>query len=244
MNCYWICINKTESQDEILALDTAECAQFLLMVKPYYRELVCILLRKSMLPLVDHANWTKDDKEVFRCYRQDIADTYMYCYNALDLEMLDILTVKLEEVLKKETGNGYAQPPKWNEIETCLHAFYAIAESIEMENLYLPKLMATIKEIPFGDLNIKVLMTALETVGKFRLFFWKIVTVVLLSGAYSEWLTDHPELLGNVIPLVISGLGNPKVSTSATLALKDITHSCQKFVLPYVDQILITSQVS
>ncbi|XP_066144032.1 importin-13 [Euwallacea fornicatus] len=211
-------------QEDILSFFTADCPKLLLMVKPYYRELVCVLLRKSMLPLVDDTSWTLDDKEVFRCYRQDIADTYIYCYNTLNLEMLDILSVKLNEVLNKE-GRDSSQP-KWNEIETCLHAFYAIAESIEMENLYLPKLMETIKEIPFSDLHVKVLGTALETIG-----------------AYSEWLTDHPELLGNVLPLVISCLGNPEVSTSATLALKDITHSCQKLVLPYVDHILITAQV-
>lgn len=120
-----------------------------------------------MLPLVDDTSWSLDDKEVFRCYRQDISDTYMYCYNVLNLEMLDILTTKLTEVLSKETGNGYTPTPKWNEIETCLHAFCAIAESIEMENLYLPKLMMTIKDIPFNDLHVKVMTTALETVGKF-----------------------------------------------------------------------------
>lgn len=152
-------------QEEILARGTSECAQLLLMAKPYYRDLVCILLRKSMFPLLEDTSWTLDDKEVFRCYRQDVSDTYMYCYNALNLEMLDILTTKLNEVLNKENGNAFAQV-KWNEIETCLHAFCAIAESIEMENLYLPKLMMTIKDIPFNDLHVKVLNTALDTVGE------------------------------------------------------------------------------
>ncbi|KAH1009274.1 importin-13 [Dendroctonus ponderosae] len=212
-------------QEEILARGTSECAQLLLMAKPYYRDLVCILLRKSMFPLLDDTSWTLDDKEVFRCYRQDVSDTYMYCYNALNLEMLDILTTKLNEVLNKENGNAFGQV-KWNEIETCLHAFCAIAESIEMENLYLPKLMMTIKDIPFNDLHVKVLNTALDTVG-----------------AYSEWLTDHPDLLGNVLPLVISALGNSEVTINATLALKDLTYSCQKFLLPYVDHILMAAQI-
>ncbi|CAG9760659.1 unnamed protein product [Ceutorhynchus assimilis] len=213
-------------QDDILNFDAAECAQLLLMVKPYYRELVCILLRKSMLPLVDDTSWTIEDKEVFRCYRQDISDTFMYCYNVLNLEMLDILTTKLNEILNKDNRNQFSQPPKWNEIETCLHAFCAIAESIEMENLYLPKLILTIKDIPFKDLHVRVLMTALETVG-----------------AYSEWLTDHPDLLENVFPLVIAGLTDPDVATSATMALKDITQTCHKFLLPYADHILIASQL-
>ncbi|KAF7279174.1 hypothetical protein GWI33_007585 [Rhynchophorus ferrugineus] len=187
-------------QDDIMALETAECAPLLLTIKPYYRDLVCILLNKSMLPSAEDSSWALDDKEVFRCYRQDVADTYIYCYNVLNLEMLDILSTKLDE---------------------------AIAESVVLENLYLPKLMTTVKQIPFGSLNVKVLATALETVG-----------------AYSEWLLYNPQQLGNVLPLVVASLGNPEVSISATMALKDITFSCQKFLLPYVDHILVASQIA
>ncbi|XP_030761642.1 importin-13 [Sitophilus oryzae] len=214
-------------QDDVLSLETADSTQLLLMIKPFYRDLICILLKKSMLSWMDDTSWPLDDREVFRCYRQDVSDTYMYCYNVLNLEMLDILTSKLNEALCKETETGFVHSPEWTQIETCLHAFCAIAESIEMENLYLPKLMMTIKEIPYRDLNIKVMSTALETVG-----------------AYSEWLTDHPDQLNNVMPLVISALGTPEISTSSTMALKDITHSCQKFLLPYVDHILLATQAA
>jgi hypothetical protein len=214
-------------QDDILSLETAECAQLLLMIKPYYRDLVCIMLRKSMYPLHEDGDWSLDDKEVFRCYRQDIADTFIYCYNVLNLEMLDILNSKLAEALHKNNTTGVPPTIQWNEVETCLHAFGAIAESIELENLYLPKLMMTIKEIPFRDLHKRVMASALETVG-----------------SYSDWITEHPEMLENVLPLVISALDKPEVATSATMALKDLTHSCQKYLLPYADHILIAAQVS
>ncbi|XP_018575465.1 importin-13 [Anoplophora glabripennis] len=212
-------------QDDIISLETAECAQMILMIKPYYRDLVCIMLRKSMFPNVDDIRWSLDDKELFRCYRQDIADTFMYCYVVLNLEMLDILNTKLVESLQKDSSNGITQPIQWNEVETVLHAFGAVAESIEYENLYVPKLMVTIKSIPFNELHTKVMATALETVG-----------------AYSEWFLDHPDMLQNVFPLILSALGNPEVSTSATMALKDICHNCQSFLIPFADHILITSQ--
>lgn len=151
-------------------MSTAECAQLLLKIKPYYRDLVCIMLRKSMFPSSEESHhWTLDDKEVFRCYRQDIADTFMYCYNVLNLEMLDIISTKLNEALQKCNNNGTIVPSYWNEIETCLHAFSAVAESIEWENLYLPKLMAVLKDIPYGELHTRVMTTALETVGKCEL---------------------------------------------------------------------------
>ncbi|KAJ8920238.1 hypothetical protein NQ315_011899 [Exocentrus adspersus] len=211
-------------QDDIISLGTAECAQLILMAKPYYRNLVCILLRKSMFPALDDNRWSLDDKELFRCYRQDIADTFMYCYVVLNLEMLDILNAKLNEALQKDNAN---QPIQWNEVETVLHAFEAVAESIEYENLYIPKLMVIIKSIPFSELPVRVMATALETVG-----------------SYSEWFVDHPDMLQNVFPLVLSSLANPEVSTSATMALKDICDNCQKYLIPFAEHILITSQAA
>lgn len=67
---------------------------------------------------------------------------------------------------------------------------------------------------------------------------------MVVLGSYSEWITDHPEMLGNVIPFVLSGLVNPDVSPSATMALKDVTHNCQKYLDAYGDLIVVSCQVS
>ncbi|KAF2883130.1 hypothetical protein ILUMI_23047 [Ignelater luminosus] len=215
-------------QDDILSLDTAECAELLLIVKPYYRRLTCIMLHKSMYPSCwedcTNSSWSHDDKELFRCYRQDVADTFMYCYNVLNLEMLDILQNRLNEALDKcnNKPNDY-----WNAVESCLHAFAAVAESIEWENLYLPKLMLTLRNIPYRDMQIKVLATGLDTIG-----------------AYSEWLTDHPEAIDNIIPLLISGLSNPEVAPNATMALKDVSQNCQKYLAPYAEHLLMACQAA
>lgn len=199
----------------------------LLVVKPYYRQLVCVMLHKSMYPGTwddcTNLNWSTDDKEVFRCYRQDVADTFMYCYNVLNLEMLDILQSKLTQALT-ECNKTPAQ--HWNAVESCLHAFASVSECIELENLYLPKLMLTIRNIPYADLNIKVLATALDTIG-----------------AYSEWLADHPEVINNIIPMIISGLGNADVASNASMALKDIAHNCKKYLYPYAEHLLVACQV-
>lgn len=181
-----------------------------------------------MFPNMDNGNqWSLDDKEVFRCYRQDVADTFMYCYNVLNIEMLDILNTKLTEALEKSSNkDGGFTSDYWNEIETCLHAYGAVSECIEMENLYLPKLMVTLKNIPYGRLPTRVLASALETVG-----------------AYSEWITEHPDMLENVVSLILSGLGVAAVSASATMALKDITQNCRKHLNLYGDVILAAAQV-
>lgn len=59
-----------------------------------------------MFPVIEDSTWTLEDKEVFRCYRQDIADTFMYCYVVLNLEMLDILMSKLSEALRQVTSKN------------------------------------------------------------------------------------------------------------------------------------------
>ena len=46
---------------------------------PIYEELVNALMRKAMYSLQEN-EWTADQREAFRCYRTDIADTIMYCY--------------------------------------------------------------------------------------------------------------------------------------------------------------------
>ncbi|KAL3269998.1 hypothetical protein HHI36_009055 [Cryptolaemus montrouzieri] len=204
-------------QEDVLSLKTPNCAKLLLQIKPFYRDLVCILLRKSMYP-PNRTKWSEDDRELFRCYRQDVADTFIYCYNVLNLEMLDILHTKLSESLAKDAII-------WNEVETCLHAYSSVAECIEVENLYLPKLMNLIKDIPFDSLNIKVMASALETIGSFH-----------------EWIVEHPEVLGSIFPFLISALAKYEVATSATMALKDITNTCQKHIVPYADLILMQAQ--
>lgn len=207
-------------QDDVLSMKSSECAELLLTVKPFYRELTCIMLQKSTFP--DAASgWSLDDKEVFRCYRQDIADTYMYCYNVLNLEMLDILNLKLNEAL----GEALQDKTKWNRIESCLHAFSAIAESIDLENFYLPRLMNTLKDVPYSELNSKVLASAFDCIA-----------------SYSDWITDHPDSLANVMPLVISGINNQDVSPNATMALKDLTQNCQRLLAPYADHIIFSCQ--
>lgn len=199
------------------------------------------MLRKSMFPNSENnQNWSSDDRETFRCYRQDIADTFMYCYNVLNLELLDILSTQLNEAIQKCKNNNANH---WNEIETCLHAFSAVAESIEWENLYLPKLMSVLKEIPYNQLHTKVLTSALETVGEIIVLRRYSSVYFFILGSYSEWITDHPETMGSVIPLVISGLGSPEVAPSATMALKEVTRYCQKYMQPYGDIILVACQV-
>lgn len=200
-------------QEEVTSFEVSGYAKLLILIKPFYRDLVYILLRKGEYPL-NETNWSEDDRDAFRCYRTDISDTFLYCYNVLNLELLDMLYTRLVEILKK---NDY----KWNELEACLHAVASVAECTETEHLYLPKLMVTIKDLPFDTLNNKVLATAITAIGN-----------------YSGLISENREVLEYTLPLVIKALENPDISLTATMALKDITNACQKYMLPYSEPIL------
>lgn len=54
---------------------------------------------------------------------------------------------------------------------------------------------------------------------------------------------DYPDLLGNVIPFILSSLSNPKVAVSSTMALKELTRNCQKYLCPFAEHILVAAQV-
>lgn len=54
---------------------------------------------------------------------------------------------------------------------------------------------------------------------------------------------EYPDALREIIPLLLSSLSNPEVALSSTMALKELTRSCQNFLIPFAEHILVASQV-
>lgn len=208
-------------QDEVLSNDNVtEKLRCIEAIQPVYAHLVKILVRKSQLP--DESNigkWNSDDLETFRCYRQDIQDTLLCCYDVLNNKILKILEETLDEGIAaiQENINN------WPKLEASIHGFCAIAQQIESsEYEEIQKLMRVLNEIPYETMNEKLLGTALETMG-----------------AYSEWVNDNPKYLPSAIQLLVKGLDSPMAS-QATLGLKDLTGECEasqmmQFAEPLLD---------
>src|SRR5207249_819277 len=113
-------------QDDIIA---CEAQQFQLCVGVFgsaYHNLVESLLKKSMYPL-NEGNWTSDQKELFRCYRTDVADTIMYCHNILRDDLLQLLNNHLDEAITKSQTQ---REMYWPYLEACLYSWSAIGESM------------------------------------------------------------------------------------------------------------------
>lgn len=213
-------------QDEVLSYDNAvERQKCLEAIQPVYAHLVKILVRKSRLPDEQNvAKWNSDDLETFRCYRQDIADTLLCCFDVLHDQILRLMSETLDDgiqAIQASTSN-------WPILEASIHGFCAISqqiESIEYEDVV--KLMRVLNEIPYEKMNEKLLGTALETMG-----------------AYSEWVNDNPKYLPSAIELLVKGLDTP-MSSQATLGLKDLTTDCHaEQMIPFAEPLLNACQQS
>lgn len=195
-------------QDEVLSYENEmERQRCLEAIQPVYAHLVKILVRKSKLP--DERNvtkWNSDDLETFRCYRQDIADTLLCCYDVLHTQILKLLSETLDEGIQAIQ----ASIENWPILEASIHGFCAISQSIDsVEYEEIVKLMRVLNEIPYETMNEKLLGTALETMG-----------------AFSEWVNDNPKYLPSAIELLVKGLDST-MSSQATLGLKDLTSDCK-----------------
>ncbi|EDX12495.1 GD20201 [Drosophila simulans] len=206
-------------QDEVFAMSNDEqkhkCWEY---IKPLYAHLTRILVRKSEQPDEKSlAKWSSDDLECFRCYRQDISDTFMYCYDVLNDYILEILAAMLDEAI----ADLQRHPTHWTKLEACIYSFQSVAEHFGgEEKRQIPRLMRVLAEIPYEKLNVKLLGTALETMG-----------------SYCNWLMENPAYIPPAINLLVRGL-NSSMSAQATLGLKELCRDCQLQLKPYADPLL------
>lgn len=213
-------------QDEVLSYDNPlERSRCLAEIQPVYAHLVKILVKKSQLPDENNIDkWNSDDLETFRCYRQDIADTLLCCFDVLHNQILKILSDILDEgiaAIRIDIKN-------WPILEAAIHGFCAISQQIDStEHEEISKLLRVLNEIPYETMNEKLLGTALET-----------------AGSLSEWVNDNPKYLMSAIQLLVKGLDSSS-SSQATLGLKDLTTDCQsEQMIPLAEPLLDACQAA
>ncbi|XP_063602687.1 importin-13-like [Penaeus indicus] len=196
-----------------------EVKLLLQLFQPVYLKLVDTFIQKSLLP-PDNA-LSAEEKEMFRCYRQDICDTYMYAYYVLRGDMLSHLEVHLKDAVVKMQSD----PTDWRYLEAVLHAYSSVAETVaETDNFYVPRFIQSIPQIPFSD-NIQLISVALTTLG-----------------AYADWLNYHQDHMHHVIPLMVEGLVNASLVGAASQALRDLTLECPLTISPFSQPILTSCQ--
>lgn len=205
-------------QDDIIACEPQQHQQCVGVFGSAYHSLVEALLQKSMYPLND-ADFTSDQKEQFRCYRTDVADTIMYCFNILRDDLLQLLNHHLDEAISKCKMHAEQY---WPYLETCLYSWSAIGEAMveEEENDLLVKFLTKLPTIPYGN-KVKVISAALDCIGGF-----------------AEWLANYPNIIVNLVPLITGALSNAELALSASMALKDLARDCPEALKPCANDVI------
>ncbi|XP_025404966.1 importin-13 [Sipha flava] len=211
-------------QDDLLSNYAGPDNALLTIVKPLYISLTQVLLKKVAYP-DNLESWTPDERELFRCYRQDISDTFTYCYFILQSEMLDVLLT----IYKQVTCDAKTAITQWQTVEACLYAFTAIAEPLQNQDSHphIEQLMSSLGSLPYEQLDKKAAVAAMDTIG-----------------AYYYWMETHPTYLNLIVPLLMMGLHNSNMFSSASIALRDIAKECKQTIAPYNDVILNTAMVA
>ncbi|XP_057341544.1 importin-13 [Microplitis mediator] len=206
-------------QDNISTLDPPIDNQVRLALKPIYVRLVHVQLQKMTLPLSAEEAGTDEESEIFRCYRQDIADNMTYCYNIIGRDLLIILGQRLSQPL--------IDTLKWVDVEATLYSFQALSDCVETTDTEcVPALMdLIISRISYDKYPEEVLACACSTIA-----------------AYAEWLGENPEpWLERSLQLITYSLTQRStVLARATMALKDITRECQTHLATLAPSILDT----
>lgn len=216
-------------QDDIVASDGEKGKEYMTLFKPLYQSLIETLLIKVQFPpdhLYDH-EWSSEDKEAFRCYRQDIGDTFMYCYNMLRSTVMVTLKYHFDtalNILTTSSGTGTSSNGIcWQPLEAVIFALTSVAENIEgNDESAFGEIFNSLSAIPF-NVSDRLLSSTMEMIG-----------------AYTEWIFHHPNVLPHVLQLLLLGLkGQHLCTVSATMALKDVTRECQNLMPPFASSILV-----
>lgn len=206
-------------QEDIISSDEGRCQSLIQLFYPTYIALMHVLMGKAQYPEWNNfqRHWSADDKEKFRCYRQDIADTMMSSYSILREPFLNHIYACLFNVRQRKM-NG--EKVRWQEVEALLFLLCAVAENINIEHeSCVAYIFAIMNDIELD--HPKAVETALEMIS-----------------AFQEWMTCHPEVLACVISPVLRCLHDNELRSSAAMCLRDLCNVNQEHLLPYVDAIL------
>ncbi|PAA51868.1 hypothetical protein BOX15_Mlig020371g1 [Macrostomum lignano] len=206
-------------QDELTSCDETKWSHLVGLFQDAYMRLVVVLLRKCQLPdEAAEAELGEDDREKFRCYREDIGDTFMYAYNILKANLFQWVYSLLYSFCTAD------YTPPWQHVESVLFLVQAIAENVvdnDTHDAELRDIFSLLPRLPLSS-NVRCIQAALDMIS-----------------AYQEWMSDNPYVLNNVLPTVLRCLQlGGELGASAGKALRNICQINQLQMLPHGSAIL------
>lgn len=221
-------------QDDIMGSDEERIQKYLSLFNEIYDSLINCFLVKVQYPPdeIYLREWDSDDREKFRCYRQDIGDTFMYCFNILRDSMLKTLFSHFNKAIDQVIVSSFKESDRLvlhasaKYLEAVLYAFSSIAENIDVnESTFLPQIFSSFATIPFDAINMPRLLE----------------TIMNLFSSYAEWICCNVNYIPYTITVIATALksNSTMVVVAATMALKIITPECQLNLHPYAPQLIL-----
>lgn len=201
------------------------------LFNPLVDTLLQTLIMKSQYPSLDiyYGSWNDDQRESYRCYRQDLGDNISLIVNfprsrerilAMVHEQLDRKLTEALSARKVTTLSGW----HWQGFESIVFALKSISEAVPYdETTHMPKIFSILSQIPYNESHPLLYCTVAE-----------------MLSSFSDWLFAHNTHLATAFSILFLGVNSSDshVRLMSTLSLKDITTECQAVLLPFASQIV------
>jgi hypothetical protein len=187
--------------------------------RPTLSSVIEVFPEKAQYPPEDvwQSSWSEDDRDGFAKYREDLCDLSEALQKSMHFEYLQHLCSVLSQLLSSSTASP------WQAVEAVLFLLQGVSSNVTQHSS--PLLHSILSRFPHMPPHPTLIRTALN-----------------LLGCLSSWFRAHPDLLQAVLPIILDGLTNVSLASSAALAFRDVCGECAEHLAPAVMQIIPACQ--
>jgi hypothetical protein len=193
--------------DFLETLDQVNCKAVVQFYEPILTGLIEALAHKVMFPSEEaYAALSEDEQGNYQAYREDISDIAILLQSFVHIEFLDYISKSLQSVLSTPS-------PPWQQIEAPLFLLQSASESLHSNSYpYIQAVFSQISRFPSNATLSRTLFT--------------------LLGSLGGWLSQQPNLLSHVLPLILGALRDRQLASAAAIAFRDICDECSNQLMP------------
>ena len=192
-----------------------------------YSNLVDIMLKQLEFPREtpgedDLFDGDKEAEEKFREFRHHMGDVLKDCCEIMGVtECLSKVLEKIKAWMAANASQATANSvPNWQQLEAPLFSMRAMGRMVDKdEDIILPQIMPLIVQIPHHE----------------KLRF----ATIMVLGRYTEWTSNHPELLESQFTYIVSSFGtdSKEIVRAAAMAMKFFCTDCKHLLSGQVLQL-------
>jgi transportin-3 len=196
-----------------------------------FSQLVTIMMNHLQYPKADDESNSglgdlfdgdREAEEKFREFRHSMGDVLKDCCEIIGVtECLTIVLKAIQAWMGSYASQARAgDVPHWQELEGPIFSMRAIGRTVDKdEDIVLPQIIPLIVQIPAHE----------------KLRFATIMAI----GRYTEWTSNHPELLETQFTYIVSSFGtdNKEIVRAAAMAMKFFCQDCKHLLSGQVVQL-------